>query len=154
MDQSATLATQWQELETIKSKIEDGLLEAGSIDDFASIATDYYDNSIEIYGVAPDVRLSQAAVDWLIQGCGFSKIYVNHTDKWETHYGSSCVGWRRRYVSDPDATTTNVIAGKPNPGYYETNDFPTSFPQAWLESGYFRVVPDPLMPSPPSVPGE
>jgi hypothetical protein len=149
MDQTESLASRWQELETVKSQIEDGLLDAGSIDDWKSIGTDYYDNSIEIYGVGPDVRLSQAAVDWLIQGCGFSKIYVNHTDGWETHYGKSEVGWRRRYVSDPSAKTTNVIAGPENNGYYETNEFPDSFPKEWLASGYFRVVPDPLMPPQP-----
>ena len=141
-----TLASRWQRLDAVKAEIEDGLLDAGSIDDWKSIDTDYYDNSIEIRGVAPEVRLSQAAVDWLINGCGFSKIYVNHTDGWETHYGSSEVGWRRRYVSDPTASTTNVIAGPAHNGYYETNRFPDGFPREWLETGYFRVVPDPLMP--------
>lgn len=146
MTETPSLATRWQELEAVKSQIEDGLLEAGSIDDWEGTGTDYYDNSIEIYGVNPDVRLSQAAVDWLIKGCGFSKIYVNHTDKWQTHYGASAIGWRRRYVSDPTAKTTNVMAGPIDNGYYETNRFPEGFPKEWLDTGYFRVVPDPLMP--------
>lgn len=140
-----TLATQWQELENVKEKITDGLLEAG-LEDWSEIGTDYYDNSIEIYGVAPDTRLKQEALDWLIGGCGFSKIYVNHTDGWQTHYGSQLPGWRRRYVSDSSASTTNVIAGPENNGYYETNRFPDGFPKEWLETGYFRVVPDPHQP--------
>ncbi len=53
-------------------------------------------------------------------------------------------GWRRRYVSDPNAKTTNVIAGPPNPGYYECSYYPEGWTKDHLESGFFRVVPDPF----------
>ena len=130
-----------------KELIGDGLLEAG-LDDWDSIGGDDYDNSIELYGIGNDVRLPKAAVEFLLEKCGFSKIYVNHKDGWETHYSSiDGPGWRRRYVSDPEAKTTNVIVGEPNPGYFEVSYMPDGFPKAWLESGYMRVVPDPLQPA-------
>jgi hypothetical protein len=145
-DDDGSLASQWWKLQTVKSKIEGGLEDI----DCTRIGGDYYDNSIEIYGVPADHRLTQRDSDWLKE-CGFSKIYVNHTDGWETHYSpGSIYGWRRRYVSDPMATTTNVIAGEPDPGYYETNRFPKGFPEKWLETGYFRVVDDPLTPLSPA----
>lgn len=143
-----TLAEKWWANSAVVNEIEEGLWENEPTGfDFQTIRTDNYDSSIEIDGVPADYRLTQDQSDWL-KKCGFDKIYVNHTDGWETHYSpGSTNGWRRRYVSDPEAKTTNVIAGPPNPGYFETNHFPKGFPKDWLKTGYFRVVPDLMQPN-------
>lgn len=134
---------------TAESDFEDALLEAG-FGEFAGISGDHYDNSIEIHKVGNSARLNEAA-QRVIFDAGFSIAFVNHQDGWETHYNwkhdepfAVQRGWRRRYVQDPSATTTNVIAGSPSPGYYEIN----YWPEGWgdpkrskdLESGYFRIV--------------
>lgn len=46
---------------------------------------DDYDESVELLGVAADYRLSVDAQRFLYEA-GFQKVYVNHVDKWETHY--------------------------------------------------------------------
>lgn len=144
------LAEKWWSLQSTESTIEDGMMEAG-LDDWSKIGGDPYDNSIEVYGVAPDIRFSAAILDWLLVACGFSKVYVNHVDGWETHYSTgNRRGWRRRYVSDPSATTTNVIAGPQNNGYFEVSYYPEGFPPTWLETGYMRIVPDPFDPALPT----
>lgn len=75
-------------------------LESALILDFDHLGWDYYDGSLEIHGVAPDCRLDDAALV-MLKEAGFSKIYVNHTDKWETHYGLRGYGphlpWRVSY---------------------------------------------------------
>lgn len=131
----------------------DAMCEAG-FGEYASISGDYYDCSIEFIKVENDARMPEAA-QRLCHSAGFVKAYVNHKDGWETHYNwnptepfKMARGWRRRYVSDPDAATTNVVAGKPNPGYYEISFWPEGWSgdrtKEWLSSGYMRVVPDPL----------
>ena len=57
---------------------------------------DNYDNSLELYGVPPDYRLSDVAVKAIFDA-GFAICYVNHTDKWETHYSMSRPPWRVSY---------------------------------------------------------
>lgn len=80
------------------SLLENRLLEAGL--DFDRIRWDSYDGSLELDNVANEVRLSEAQQK-LIHDSGFGKVYVNHQDKWETHYilGSkgefkAIEGWR------------------------------------------------------------
>jgi len=131
----------------------DALCEA-EFGEFNRVSGDYYDGSLEIYEVSADARLNEAA-QRVIFDAGFRKVYVNHKDGWETHYNydlskpfKASRGWRRRYVSEPEATTTNVIAGDPNPGYFEISYWPEGWTgdrtKEWLSSGYMRVVPDPL----------
>lgn len=146
----------YQRLEyAFKEALEELGFEEG--EHYANIGWDEYDNSIEIYNVKEDARLNEAQ-QRVIFDAGFSIAYVNHKDGWETHYRwdyrepfKRCRGWRRRYVSDPGATTTNVIAGKSNPGYYEISYWPESWggrAEKWKDDGYMRVVPDPLDPGP------
>lgn len=119
--------------------------------DYNRIGGDHYDNSIEFYQVDDSARMNEAA-QRVVYDAGFSKAFVNHKDGWETHYSWSqrdefkpSRGWRRRYVNDPNATTTNVIAGEPKPGYYEISYWPDGWShKEWLDSGYMRIVPDPL----------
>jgi hypothetical protein len=153
-------AEQWWKFRNAKYDWEDRLGHMLSADygkewDFDDISTDEYDCSLEIQKVSPHVRLSEA-VQRLIWEAGFGRVYVNHSDGWQTHYNWSqdkpppARGWRRRYVSDPAASTTNVIAGEPNPGYYEISYWPEGWSgpgtKDWLATGYMRIVPDPLDP--------
>ena len=67
--------------------------------EFERLGWDDYDCSVEIHGVAPEARLSVEAQK-VIHAAGFAKAYVNHTDKWETHYSfppgdfAEVNGWR------------------------------------------------------------
>lgn len=131
-----------------ESNFDVAMVEAG-FGEYTKIGADEYDNSIEFYGVAPDARMNEAA-QRVVFDAGFSTAYVNHTDGWETHYTwqkefKLARGWRRRYVKDANAKTTRVIAGDPDPGYWEISHWP----KAWtrredLASGYMRIHPDPL----------
>lgn len=154
MSEGTAFADEWWAFLSTKSRWEDGfddLLAEG--EDYDRLGTDDYDCSLEIRGAANDWRLSEAQQAYLF-GAGFHKIYVNHSDGWETHYSASPVlpvrGWRRRYVPDRTATTTNVIAGEPNPGYYEISYWPSGWDQPgtkdWLATGYMRIVADVLDP--------
>lgn len=64
---------------------------------FEKIGYDWYDQSLELYGVPPDYRLTDEA-HACIADCGFVKVFVNHTDFWETHYNfrplANRYGWR------------------------------------------------------------
>ncbi len=67
-----------------KDEFEDALAELG-FESFKEIGGDYYDSSIEFYGVANDARLSEDQ-QRLIHSHGFIRAYVNHEDGYETHY--------------------------------------------------------------------
>lgn len=53
--------------------------------EFETIGGDYYDTSIEFYGVPPEARLSEAAQRFIWKA-GFIRCWLNHTDGWETYY--------------------------------------------------------------------
>jgi hypothetical protein len=136
-------------LDLAKSEFEDALSAAG-FEDYGSIGWDEYDNSIEFYKVRDDVRLNEA-IQRIVFDAGFSVAFVNHKNGWETHYNwrsgdfKISRGWRRRYVRDVAAKTTNVIAGEPDPGYFEISYWPEGWThKEWLDTGYMRIVPDPL----------
>jgi len=99
---------------------------------FEDIGWDDYDCSLELYKCSPDLRLSLEAFQF-IQSAGFSKIYVNHTDGWETHYNPhSDVSkpWRRKRRED---------------GGFDINFMPQSWESVArkdLDRGYIRVVPE------------
>lgn len=146
-------ATQWWEFLRRKSEWEDDFCDllADNIEDYDKLGTDDYDGSLEICGATNDWRLSEVQQRYLANA-GFYKVFVNHKDGWQTHYTFSnhsvpVRGWRRRYVSDASATTDRVMLGDPNPGYYEISFWPESWGEKdWLETGYMRLVPDPLDP--------
>lgn len=133
----------------------DALCEAG-FGDFNRVSGDYYDGSIEFMTVDNEARMP-AEAQRLCHSAGFCKAFVNHKDGWETHYSWNPAqsfkpsrGWRRRYVTDPNAQTTNQI-GADDPehrGYFEISYWPEGWnsprTKEWLNSGYMRVVPDPL----------
>ena len=148
-------ADSWWTYTFAESRFEEDLCEVLG-GDFDRLGTDHYDASLEIYKVDDHVRLSEAA-QRLIYDAGFGKVYVNHKDGWQTHYSwpgrdpfAPVKGWRRRWVADPAAKTTNVIGKElsaENAGYYEISAWPTSWGEKrrdWLTTGYMRIVPDPL----------
>ncbi len=69
---------------------------------FSKMRWDWYDNSLELDGVPNDFRLS-SELQKVIFDAGFGQVYVNHQDKWETHYSGwgkefkSVEGWRVSY---------------------------------------------------------
>ena len=132
------------------SQFEDRLDEI--IGEFGRLGSDDYDGSLEIREAANEIRLNETTQKF-IREAGFGKVYVNHVDGWQTHYTLSALpvrGWRRRYVSDETATTTRVMAGPSDPGYWEISYWPEGWNnprlKAGLASGYYRIVPDPLEP--------
>lgn len=63
-------------------------------DCWSDFGYDYYDESLEIYGINNDTRLTEAEALKLLD-LGFGIIYVNHKDGFETHYSrSNLTGWR------------------------------------------------------------
>jgi hypothetical protein len=149
-------ALQMFEYHRAETNFTDALCNAG-FGDFHRIGGDYYDSSIEFCQVENDARMSEAA-QRVVFDAGYSKAFVNHKDGWETHYSwhgtefKPARGWRRRYVTDPEAKTTNQIgANDPEQrGYYEISYWPDSWnvpsTKSWLASGYMRIVSDPLDP--------
>ncbi|HTU22887.1 MAG TPA: hypothetical protein VMG10_32915 [Gemmataceae bacterium] len=110
--------------------------------DFDRISCDDYDCSIEFYEVPNDIRLNDAAQQF-IRSHGFSKCWLNHQDGWETLYGWSHArykaseGWRKRQHK------RKLPDGSPDPsGLIEVEDeFPKNWPKEWLKSGYVTVIP-------------
>lgn len=139
------------------SRFEDDLKDL--IGEFEKLGHDDYDQSLEIWGAPANARLGEEA-QRLIRDAGFGRVYLNHglpgdEGRWETLYtfrdGPLPVrGWHKRYVSDPSVSTTRVLAGPADPGYYEISYWPESWNDARslaeLESGYYRVIPDPFDP--------
>ena len=80
-----------------ESILEEQLEDAGVL--YKSIGWDHYDNSIELYGVPSKYRLDDKAIE-VIRNAGFAIAFVNHVDKWETHYAASR-GWKGWRVSYP-----------------------------------------------------
>lgn len=115
-----------------QAKFEDALMHAGLT--FERIGWDWYDNSLEIYDVPPEERLSEAAQK-VIFDAGFSIAFVNHTDKWETHYTwrgdfKGRPGWRVRYGHKMTPTQEGI----------EVESAPPSWPKEWFKSGYAKIV--------------
>ena len=70
---------------------------------FEKIGWDNYDGSLELYGVPNTWRMS-ADIQKVCWDEGFIKVYVNHLNKWETHYSFGTPdgfkvahGWRVSY---------------------------------------------------------
>jgi len=141
------------EVEAAQLRLADKLIAAGMNPvSFDGMGGDWYDNSIELYKCVRWFRLGEA-LQKVIFDEGFGIAYVNHTDGWETHYNFGEVfekqrGWRRRWVRDPTSNVTNAL-GEPitpaNAGYYEISYWPEGWgDRDWRETGYMRIVPDPL----------
>lgn len=84
-----------------EAELTDLLEEAGA--QFDTLSWDHYDNSLELHGVPETYRLSPE-VQRVIHSAGFATAFVNHVDKWETHYHfdprkefKESKGWRVSY---------------------------------------------------------
>ena len=80
--------------------------------EFTKTGWDDYDMSLELYGVPPDTRLSEECQGF-IHSNGFITVFVNHTDKWETHYNwknpfKATDGWRVSYAHKNDVGITQI----------------------------------------------
>lgn len=113
--------------------LEDVLLDAGVT--FEKLGWDHYDCSLEIYGVPPNDRLSEDAQK-AIHAAGFCKAYVNHADKWETHYGFNpnesfvvSKGWRVSYPHKR-GDGGNIMVEEVVKGWLDD----------WFKSGYVVVI--------------
>lgn len=103
---------------------------------YEKLGCDDYDCSLELYGVPVDYRLTEP-VQRIIKEAGFVKVYVNHVDKWETHYTwghpdkpfSPVEGWR---VSYPHKR------GPEEKGIWVEKVIPT-WPDKWFDTGYVLV---------------
>lgn len=114
-------------------ELEDKLDSVGIL--FERLSWDSYDCSLEIKEVPVHYRLSSEAQE-VIHQAGFSKVYVNHIDGWETHYSFSGGefkakdGWRVCYPhkrgEDPsqDIWVEKTVEG---------------WPKEWFDSGYAVV---------------
>lgn len=103
--------------------------------EFKSLGWDHYDCSVEIYGVAPEARLS-ADAQKVVHAAGFCKAYVNHADKWETHYSfnpsepfAESKGWRVSYPHKRGEEGGKILVEEHVP----------SWPQSWFETGYVLI---------------
>jgi predicted deacetylase len=96
-----------------EAALEELLDEAGV--EFEKIGWDHYDNSLELYDVPPEYRLSDEAKK-VIFDAGFSICYMNHTDKWETHYSQRNLdGWRVSYPHVRNDGTPSIWLEKAPP---------------------------------------
>lgn len=103
---------------------------------FKSIGWDYYDGSLELHGVPAEYRLPIDA-QRVIHEAGFVKAYVNHEDRWETHYTfhprepfkKESKGWR---VSYPHKR------GENEKGIW-VEEFIENWPKEWFDTGYCIV---------------
>lgn len=129
MSEERSIAERLFDGNSARAELEDELEDAGAPHD--RIGFDEYDCSLEIHGVPPEHRLSDAA-QRIVRDAGFVKVYVNHTDKWETHYswkGPEFVpskGWR---VSYPHRR------GEGEKGIW-VEEFIPGWPKDWFDSGY------------------
>lgn len=119
-----------------ESELESALADFGI--EFTKLGWDHYDYSLELYGVPVEVRLSEE-VQRFIYDCGFSKVYINHEDKWETHYSwkepfEISKGWRVSYPHKREDNNTSILV----------EEEVTSWPQKWFKSGYVKIMNQPV----------
>lgn len=117
-----------------ESSLEDAIDAAGC--EYEKLGWDYYDCSLELHGCAPGFRLPLEAQK-IIHDAGFFKCYVNHTDKWETHYGfkpnepfQESKGWRVSYPHKRGEGEQGILV----------EEVCQTWPKDWFETGYCRVV--------------
>lgn len=116
-----------------ESELSVQLYEAGV--PFENIGWDWYDCSLELRGIPPEYRLPEE-VQRIVHKAGFGTCYVNHKDKWETHYhfdprGEFAIstGWRVSYPHKRNDGSKDIWVESQVP----------SWPSEWFSSGYAKV---------------
>ena len=116
-----------------EADLEEQLSDAGVT--FTRLGWDHYDCSVEIYGVPNDYRLSLAA-QRVIHAAGFMIAYVNHEDRWETHYRFKSMefvaskGWRVSYPHKREDGQKGILVEEIVPNW----------PKEWFENGKVLIV--------------
>lgn len=128
-----------------KYELEDKLYEAKV--PYKRTGFDDYDCSIELYDVPADYRLSEEAQK-IISEAGFVTCFVNHVDKWETHYNfiETEKGPDGKYVSKPKelpikgwrVSYPHKRDGKDDKGIM-VEEVVETWPPEWFETGYVTV---------------
>jgi hypothetical protein len=102
---------------------------------FDRMGWDNYDCSLELYEVDDDYRLP-VEMQKVIFDAGFFKVYVNHKNKWETHYSWShgkgfveAKGWRVSYPHKRGEEGGPILVEAIVP----------SWPKKWFEAGHAVV---------------
>lgn len=103
--------------------------------ELSHLGWDYYDNSLEIYGVPAAARLSPEA-QRLAFDAGFNTVYVNHTDHWETHYNFD---HRKGFKPDPGWRVSYPQNRSGQEGGIWVEKQPSSWPADWFRTGYAKV---------------
>ncbi len=128
MSEKPLLAERLFEGEVAKAALEE-MLSDNDVP-FESIGWDDYDCSIEIRGVPAAYRLPPD-VQLAISNAGFAKAYVNHVDKWETHYNfknNEFNGWRVCYPRN-----------RGDEGGIWVEKIVLTWPPVWFENGYVII---------------
>ena len=103
---------------------------------YQSISWDHYDGSLELNSVPVEYRLPEEA-QMAIRKAGFIKCYVNHVDKWETHYSwpvgdfIAVEGWRVSYPHRRGPGEKSVWVEK----------IVGTWPKDWVDTGYVQIKP-------------
>ena len=132
MTESRTLADRLFDGHYAENELEEAIDAAGV--PYESLGWDHYDCSLEVHGVPPEYRPSTEVIE-IVRRAGFAKLYVNHTDKWETHYSfhnqhAPSEGWRVSYPHRRGDADNRILVEK----VVET------WPADWFESGKVAVV--------------
>jgi hypothetical protein len=139
MEEIESLQRRLDHKQSIAERVFDGhwaLSELGDhLDDagvqYENMGHDHYDCSLELHDVPDDFRLNGTQQN-IIRDAGFACVYVNHKNKWETHYGwrkgdFPVSGWR---VSYPHKRGENG-----GPILVEA-DIPSWRARGWFDTGY------------------
>lgn len=113
-----------------KLVLEDALDETGM--EFERMSFDDYDRSVEFYDVKNDHRLNEKASK-IILDAGFNIAFLNHKDKWETHYNKGSEfkkGWRVSYPHKRGEEGGSILLEEDVEGW----------PKDWTKSGYVKVI--------------
>lgn len=102
--------------------------------DFEHLGWDEYDGSLGIHGVPPEERLTPDVVAAL-GAAGFTKVFLNHTDEWETHYtpAKDTDGWRVSYPHKRKGDEPGILV----------EEVVSTWPPEWFENG--KVIVKPVM---------
>lgn len=99
-----TFSERMEESLQIEGELADILFEELGMEDYETLWMDPYDNSLELSKVPSDYRFPPEKFD-LIKSFGFSIIWLNHVDGYETMYtfwkDKDTTNWENHYPMGP-----------------------------------------------------
>lgn len=132
-DNSKRLARMMFDGSGAEAELEARLYDAG-MTEFDRLGWDEYDCSLEIYGVPAEFRLTED-MQRICHDAGFATVFVNHVDKWETHYNfrgeefKLSKGWRVSYPHKRNDGSKDIWVEGIIPNW----------PSEWFKTGYVKV---------------